>query len=336
VAIVERACAREPAERYASADELKRKVEWYLRHRGSLALSDAASERARELYAIIEGGGEVRDRVHHLFAEIRFGFRQAILACQDNEIASAGLAQATRLVVDFELKSGTAEAASSALAELEDPPADLAARVAAALEAREAEKKRFADLEKMSEQLDPLVGQRTRLGAGLIVGASWVLAPEVGGFLLRGRTARYEHIYAVTGVVIAIGVLVAIWGRESLSKTMINRRSLAMVGVMFATLLALQLGGQLAGLPVATTLSLHVLVWFLTNACYTLLLDRRFWFVTLLCIPAFLWSCLTPAHVFHMMSLASLGVLLTVMVAWMSPRSDARFFVARVKQRVRR
>lgn len=337
VAIVERACAREPKERYASAEELKSKVEWYLRHRGSLALSEAAMARAREMYRVLEAGGEpddVREEVHHLFAEVRFGFRQATLASRDNEMARAGLEQATRLVVEYELASGTAEAAASALAELDAPPPDLAERVAAALRAREAEKKRVADLERMSAELDPAVGQRTRMAAALIVGASWALAPELADWYLRRYPdTTYDALFLFTCVQSAIAWIVARWGRESLMKSAINRRTSAVVALMFATQLLLELAGKLLALPFATILPLHIFNWVIYAVVYATLLDRRFWGAAAVFVLAFLWSCLHPEHVFHMMTLVSASVLVTVTVAWMKPREDAIYFVERVKER---
>jgi serine/threonine-protein kinase len=337
IAIVERACAREPKERYASAEELKSKVEWYLRHRGSLALSDAALLRASEMYRVLQEGGDahvVRDRVHHLFAEIRFGFRQALLASSDNDVARMGLRQATRLVVEFELTSGTPEAAASARAELEEPPPDLAAQVAAALKARDVERKRVADLEKMSAQLDFTVGQRTRMAAGLIIGGSWVVSPEIAGWYLGNHpdtTYRAYYVFTVGQTLLAFAV--ERWGRESLSKSMINRRTSAVVMVMFAMVLTLELSGQLLQMPPSTLLPLHMFVWFTCTALYTILLDRRFWIATLLFLPSFTWACIHPAHVFHMMFVGALGVFFTVAFAWMRPREDATYFVQQVRAR---
>ena len=47
--IAQRAMRREPAERFASAEELRLRLEWYLRHRGSLAISAEASRRLEDM-----------------------------------------------------------------------------------------------------------------------------------------------------------------------------------------------------------------------------------------------------------------------------------------------
>ena len=339
-AIVLRACARDPNGRYASVEELKNKVEWYLRHRGSLALSEAAGIRVTEMNALLARGGEpdrMRERLHHLFAEVRFGFRQAVLASSDNDVAKEGLRYATRLVVDYELTSGNAEAAASALAELDEAPPDLAERVAVALKNREAEKQRVADLETMSAQLDKSVGQRTRMAAGLMIGASWVVSPLVGGYLFeRFPTSKYWILYAITVSQSVFGWLILKWGAESFMKTLINRRTAAMVMAMFALQLTLELSCKLLGMPWQVVLPLHIFVWFVSTVFYAVLVERRFWASASVYLVALLWSCLHPGHVFFVMAFCAMTTIATVVVAWMNPREDTAFFLERVKERGRK
>ena len=64
--------------------------------------------------AVVSGSHDEmrRDRIHKLFAEARFGFRQALLASTDNQVATKGLREATTLVAEYELDEGTPEAAA--------------------------------------------------------------------------------------------------------------------------------------------------------------------------------------------------------------------------------
>jgi hypothetical protein len=114
---------------------------------------------------------------------------------------------------------------------------------------------------------------------------------------------------------------------------MINRRTSAVVMVMFAMVLTLELSGHLLRTPPSTVLPLHMFVWFMCTALYTILLDRRFWVATLLFLPSFTWACIHPEHVFHMMFVGALGVFLTVAFAWMRPREDANYFVQQMRER---
>jgi len=62
------------------------------------------------------------------------------------------------------------------------------------------------------------------------------------------------------GVVITAGFVVS-WGRESLTKTMVNRRILATGFLAFAVQLALRVGGHVLAIPRNAIVSLHMLVW---------------------------------------------------------------------------
>ena len=335
--IARRAMSRAPADRFASADELRKKVEWYLRHRGSLALSAEASLRLDEMRAVLRAKSdpdEIRDRVNHLFAEARFGYRQAIRACDDNEGARVGLREATELVVVFELEEGTPEAAAAALAELDTPPPELAKRVAEAMRRREAEKARVATLEKLSAELDPATGRRTRWVAGAIMGSLWTIAPELSGWLYRkhGTTERWVPYVATIGIItFATGVV--LWGRESLSKTAVNRRTQAAAMVMFAMQLALQLGSNLLGLSLLHVFVLYLHCWFFSAAVFAIFVDRRFWPSAAAFLAAFVGACISPEHVWDFMS-ASNGVLtINLLVAWSRPLEDGGFLVERVRER---
>jgi serine/threonine-protein kinase len=308
-AIAKRAMSRVPADRYASTSELRERLEWYLRHRGSLSLSAEAALRVDELRAVLARGGstnDLRDRVHHLFAEARFGFRHAIRTCQDNTAARAGLHQITEIVVTFELEHGTAEAAAAALAELDVPPPDLAMRVMAAIAGREAEKSRLAELEKLSADSNPSIGVRTRTIAALMVSLIWTVMPEVLAWLYRRHPEPphwIPYVHTITMVLSASAVFW--WGRKWLAKSALNRQLPATVFMMFAMQLTIELAGNLLGLSFSTLLVLHLFGWSCAAAAFSTLVDRRFGPTTLGAIACFLIACKWPGAVWHVASIAA-------------------------------
>jgi eukaryotic-like serine/threonine-protein kinase len=339
-AVARRAMSRSAADRFASADELRQKLEWYLSHRGSLALSAEAARRVDEMRGVLRAGrkpDEVRARVNHLFAEARFGFRQAIRTCNDNDAARLGLREATEMVVVFELESGTPEAAAAALAELAPPPPELARRVAAAMRQREAEKARVASLEKLSAELDPAIGRRTRMVVGAMLGALWTIVPEVCGWL-HGRyqpTPRWMP-FVFTVVIAAIVSGVVVWGKESLSKTAVNRRMQAAVMLMFATQLALQLGGNLLGLALVHIYVLYVHGWFVSACVFAIFVDRRFWPSAVGYFVAFIGASIAPEQPWHLMSASNAILTANLLIAWSRPGEDSGFFMDRMRQRMER
>ncbi|MBX3224240.1 MAG: serine/threonine protein kinase, partial [Labilithrix sp.] len=336
-AIASRAMSRSAADRFASAEELRLKLESYLRHRGSLALSAEAALRVDEMRRELAAGGdpdELRDRVHHLFAEARFGFRQAIRACDDNEAATLGLRAATEMVVVFELERGMPEAAAAALAELETPPPELAKRVADAMRRREEERSRVANLEKLHADLDPATGRRTRMVAGAIMGVSWTIMPEVCGWLYREYQPTPRWIpYLFTAGIVSFAAVVVAWGRESLAKTAVNRRTQVAGMMMFAAQLTLQLGGNLLGMSMLHIFVLYLHVWFVGATAFALFVDRRFGVSVAAFFAAFVGACVLPEQLWHMMAASNVVFTVNLLVAWSRPSEDGAFFMDRMRLR---
>lgn len=338
--IAAKAMSRAAEDRFASADELRLKLEWYLRHRGSIALSQEAQLRLDEMVSVLATGADaedLRERINHLFAEARFGFRQAIRACDDNEAAHAGLKRATEMVVEFELRAGTPEAAASALAELVNPPPELVRRVAEAMREREIEKKKVLELKKLEAQHDPSTGRRTRLTAAVILGTMWAVFPQVASWFYQ-RSPSFPHwaMYLTSTAIFVLCGLVGLWGRESLSKTVVNRRMLASVFLMFAGQLTMQLGGHLLRMDYPTLWVMHLFTWFMSVCAFSVLVDARFWPTVFAFLVGFVFSAIRPAQIFHVMTLVNVALLINLVVAWSRPMEDRGYFRMRMRKRIER
>ncbi len=332
--IAQRAMRRNPEERFASAEELRLRLEWYLRHRGSLAISAEASRRLDDMQVLVQSEANddsVHDRLYHLFAECRFGFRQALKESPDNETARLGLRRAIETVVRFELDRGAAEAAAGALAELTDAPPELVERVNEALRARVAEKQKMARLERMDAEHDPKTGRRTRVTATTVLGILWTIAPQIVGRAERRHPEFPDwQLYAWTTAVIGVGALVFLWGRESLTKTLVNRRILATGILAFAAQLAVQVGGHVLGIPRAGIEVLHMLLWG-TACALAASVEPRFWYSVATFYLAFMLACRWPERRFDMMS-ASTAVLVYIFLrAWWRPLEDRPRIVERFR-----
>ena len=333
--IARRAMSREPEKRFGTAEELRLRIEWYLRHRGSLAISEEASRRLADMNGLVAMGGppdSVHDQLYHLFAECRFGFKQALRESPDNETAVHGLRSAIELVVRFELDRGAAEAAAGALAEIVDPPAELVARVNDALAARVAERRKMERLEKLDAQLDPATGRRTRVAAATALGIVWTVAPQLGAIAEKRWPHQPSWIqYTWTLGLMLVGWAVVRWGRESLSKTLVNRRMITTGVLTFAGQLILQIGCQLHGLSVSTALILMPVVWAATTSTFASTTDKRFWVPTAGFAIAFLIGCRWPEQRWNVLSGSNFVILVTFIIAWWSPREDAPRVVIRMR-----
>jgi serine/threonine-protein kinase len=327
--IVRTAMRRNPDERFASVDELRQRIEWYLRHRGSLALSDAALRRLVDLRALATADAGAprpgdREGLYRLFAEARFGFRQALEASVDNTAAREGLREVIAVVTTWELDHGTARAASAALAELPKPPEDLASRVATALEAEVARDARLAALER---GLDPAAGRRLRALTGILLGAVWSAFP-VGLWLLDRPSAGAwaHHTYLVT---IALSLVTAaatyLMGlRSAFTSGGANGRAVVVLRISLAGQLALEVASALIGLPVRISMVLHFGVWFPIASAYAQFVDPRIWPTAAIMVIALLVSAANPDWVWGVSAAAVVVMMLNPAVAPWVDRFAAR------------
>jgi len=224
--ISERALAREPEARYATALELRLAVEEYLRHRGSRKLAHDAKQSLTRLQEAIAGEPSGEDRkltIANMLGECRFGYHAALSAWPDNEVARQGLDKALLLVIELELTEGDPAAAATLLRDVSSSPPGVAARVEAATRARSVEDER---LRKLEEDHDPRVGTRTRMFLGGGFGLAW--AASTFGAWLYSRSGGPVSYFAVTvfpGLAYsALALLAYAWAKETLTRTLMNRR----------------------------------------------------------------------------------------------------------------
>ncbi len=261
--IARRALDPIPERRFQSVDEFRLKLEGYLDHRGAHELVRAASEKLREAEEILASTrnsivppagrdsaldltrdpakreGEMRMRMLALISEARFGFREALATWPDMKSAIDGFERAVRVGIDYELWRGAAEAAETLLAELPNAPAELRTRVENALRDKA---KRSAHLERLRENYDPNVGRTTRLSAALILGAFLILLPHVFAHFSPTHHADPMKAYRTDLVLLFVTAMLAFFGRESLSKTAINRGFVRISIFLFVAQLAVALG----------------------------------------------------------------------------------------------
>ena len=321
-AIAQRAMARDPEARFGSADLMKKAIEHYLERRGSLALSAEAERRLVALRGAITAGAP-REEVYALAVEGRFGFRQATAAFGGNEQAATGLRETIETLVRYELMHGTAEAAAAALTELRDPPEELAREVRDALAARTADRERLAHLERLDAALDPRTGRQTRLVSGFFVTASWLLVPLAGPWLEARVSPRYHYLmmYVMMSVAVAVSRLVGRAGRRSLA-TVVNRRLQAIIVIALAIALTLEVACRVLGVSFGAMVVLHFVVWFHAACVSAAVVDRRLWGVAISYALGLAVACLRPEWRWWCLSLAHVGVFLSIAHAWGRPERN--------------
>ena len=248
-----RAMQPDPADRYATAEELHRALQRYLEHRGSSVLARGATTQLAELIELAKTATrDDREELYRRLAICRFAFHEALATWRDNRDARDGLARATTAVAEYELACGDPRAAVTLLTELRDNPPLLAKARAAA----DAEARRHKDLE---DRADTTIDPRTRTAIGAMT-VGFVVLPLIAG--VRPDMGLASHARAVGWALAcaAVAWILWLWARRS-KMTAINRRFFEAGKLIFLGQAVLATGVWLMGQEVGLTLTMNLFLW---------------------------------------------------------------------------
>jgi eukaryotic-like serine/threonine-protein kinase len=259
--IATRACRRDPYERYASAESLRQELGRFLSRRTSRRLGLEARLRLRALEELVASDDVLAPEVHQLYAECRFGFREALRDWSDNPDALAGQAAAAQAMAQFELLAGRADHASVLLEELEHPPEALARAVAQKLKTRRRHTEQFKAIQarKRSERSGRFERAVMLYAAAML----WGIVDVALGAL--DRSGRFHPGYGTLTLIslshgATIAATVASRRRELLSN-MANRRFLMVQGLAVLAPLLLWWMALTVELPVFVGIALLQLLF---------------------------------------------------------------------------
>ncbi len=328
----------DPHARFENAEQVRLAVEAFLQHRDAARLAERAEARAEELLALIAVGEratvEEREAIYHLFGECRFGFRHALEVWPGNDAARRALDRAIEAMVEHELALGEPEAARTLLAEMEEAPATLAARVEAARRAKAEEE---VELRKLQDDLDPSKGRRTRSFIATVMGILWTLFPlsAVGVVTPEATSESTGWIgVAVSGAFLALLFGLGWWARESMMRTAINRRlGLAAIVAVGAQLVA-RLVALKTGEPLVETFHESFLVWSAAVVVLASAVDWRLLASAAGYLAAYvILPFIGYEHALYALS-ASNGVLLVnAVLLWARPKEDVEAARERMRER---
>ncbi len=337
--ICAKAMHRDPRERHASVQELRVAIEDYLRHRGSRKLAHDAKQSLQKLLHTLEHEGPGEERtlaVFNLLGECRFGYKAALSAWPENRSARQGLDRALLAVVKHELESGDPAAASALLREVETKAPELIAQVEAAVKKRAEEDER---LRRLDVDLDPQVGSRTRTALGAGFGLVWSAVPLLGMLhVARGGEATHVGTIAMSAAFLLLGFGARWWARETLTKTLLNRRLTATLGIHLCGQIVLGTGAMLAGFTPQQSQLLHIFSWFATIVLLAVWVERWFAVPAALDAIGFLVVSRWPSALYPVMSITNVVFTLVLVRVWF-PRQDMERMNERrleLRRRVRR
>jgi serine/threonine-protein kinase len=329
-----RACmSREPAGRPESALEVRRAVELFLEHRGAIALAAQAEQKLEELEGLLAAADVEIERAYNVFGECRFGFRQALRAWKDAEVAKSGMARAVAAMVRFEAANGDARAAQLLLGELDEKNPELEALVEAARKRADEEAKRIEKLKVLEKDLDPREGRSLRLLAGLAFAGFWTIVPLVAPLWVRTHPTDegLGSIPACLVCVVAMGLGHLRWPTQ----TRINRQLFAAfafgVAMQPVIMLALRYGAHLVGPGIIVVLCAY---WMVVMGVITVAIERRLASLPIAYAISAAVAYHFPNYRYDAVAVSNFVAVLTVIVIW--SRKGTELAIARDKRREER
>lgn len=319
-AILHKAMAREPEDRYPSADAFRLELVDFLKHRDSNALLQTALARLDTLQgpaqdALSERGSSpdhgstdtAHDsnqdalRIRRLETECRFGLEEALRLWPTNARATEGMTDLARLSIERALQNDDWRRASAALEWMPEPDPALRARIEAARDVADEKRRERAALRDLGSNQDIIKNARVRSRTAVFVGAGWGLWFFFVGWALRHELFTLNHPLLVSNVLITLviygGVMYAV--RRSLMATQIDRRVLASLAVAFAATGLLWTFCWIMALPAMTSVALSSGFYVFFFMLMTMAFDRRLGWVTLAFSPLAFICFVDTTHTFE-------------------------------------
>lgn len=307
-AIQARAMQADPADRYDSAEALRRVLQHVLEHRDADALARTAAAQLAELQQAVAQPEPDRHRAYLHYGQVRLGFRQALAAWPHHEGAAAGLEAASRAIAELELRRGDPDAAALALAELDPAPPELSNRLTALRLRVAAEQAEAEGLRAVGQDYDLRRGARTRTFILVCLGLLFTLIPWTP-VVLRGRVdwaEGYPGFIATSIVFLALIAGLSVWARESVMATAVNRGVAGGLALAMLGQLALDLGAWKLGVAPMTAHTFHILLWAGAAAIVGLLVARAILVPAGVFFLAYVLAVLRPEWTWPMISLSAL------------------------------
>jgi eukaryotic-like serine/threonine-protein kinase len=293
-AICNKATAEVPDDRYPSAMALRRALADFLRHRGSIALSDVAQAQLAEIRAALAAPATADPRrLHQRMTECRFGFTQALRAWKDNPAARCGLGACLGLMIEHEIAQRDRDGAAALLAELPEPRPDLERLLAALAADLAAQRDRDARLARIERDQDPSVGARHRIFLAAVLTVLGIILSVLGTSLGPERLGT-GGLIGFTLVVAVVVLTVVFLGRRRFAASHLGRVAGGASVVWALASLALRLVGVRQGLSVTQILTLEMVQTTALLGVGSVTLPRGIWWSVVIGAATALTAAIRP------------------------------------------
>jgi len=324
--ILRKAMAKEPKDRYPSADDLREALAEFIEHRASADLTTEALERLRMIRAqddvdSLQSGIHIADLVERrrMETECRFGLVEALRIWPGNTPAREGLDALARMVIEDALEAADWRRALVALDWLSEPDEALALRIRELREQGQQEKDELNQLRELRDTEDYTANLTIRAAMAFVVGTGWCFWNLMLGYFHRSYTLRLSHEVLLLNVALTIVTFTLVVGlvRRSLLKTQIDRRVTFSLGMMFVGTGTLWVLAAVVGLNPVKALALASAFYLFYPVLMVFTIDLSFAWSLLILFPLALGQVIDWEHVFEWQAAYGTVVSYLLAVVWL-------------------
>ena len=318
--ICNKAMARQPAERYASAEALRQAVARFRRQREGARLVEEARALLQELIALSRRGRPRSSALYRVYGELTFALRRAEKLGLPRVEGLRGAA--LRVMIDFELAREQTEAARELLSEVSQWNASDGRRMKQLeeLEERLRRDRQWVDhVTEEHEERDATISAKARglmLAGAVIV---WAAVAAVARLMLdHGLAHETPAALIAIKAVNTLFAVTLIWGAPRVVRlNRINRRIFSALAVAMLIGLAIRAICALHGVAIALSLSLETLVNLTCVAMLALFVERRLGRALPLFALGAACSLWLPEHAWWLMIAWNVAGLAVVAGVWL-------------------
>lgn len=325
--VCNKATAPDHAARYDDVEALRRDVADYRRHLAAARQIDRAQEQ-RQLLDQLAHTPDLDDEkmalAYRAFGGAAFGFGQALEVWPQSQEAREGRDQARSAMFEIALRHGDLALCASLLKDLGGDP-ELAARLAHEHDARERERARVAELERLERDINPLADRRVR-GRLVLTCAALLLCTNIVYIALNATaiaplSPALSILYKLIDSLIIQCIIVTTLWRGLVNK--VSRQSLYMFSLAVWSVASLRVVSVMIGLTLAQSGVIETTVYSIGVAAASILLDRRLLFIWPLSFAAALVSYFTTGFGVELRAAVNLSILLLLGTIWAMSRHGA-------------
>lgn len=329
-AILNKACARDPQDRYSSVQSLREAIESYTTHSASIDLTRQAEVILQALINTTErsksaGGLSLsEDEFLKRALSCRIAFERALESWPQNQNAIRGLKQLKVRWAVFELSRGHLRSAEAILNEMASPPASLVQQLNEQLSRVARQTLEHARLQGMADDFSFRSTSKYQQLAITLNGLFWSSALMAVGSLNRSGVIKFDQqlnwklsTYAGIFVLIGLGFYWSLF-----TDTRWRQRFTAAYASYLTLVYSLRPLSYALDIQIEQSLVFDAAILALFNSQLGALIHPMLWVSTLICIGVTLSCFLAPAWALEALAIGVLTSNLCLAVALGSPRSN--------------